>query len=181
MLKARIEKEAKMLLSEEEYHLLSTLLPYHTTTQINHYFLADQRYVLRIREFPEHNEFLFTLKIKIKDGYQEYEKQIPANDFHDPFVQEVFTQFHIQNIEYLGDMTCIRKHFATNYGEFCLDISSYFGQTDYEFEYELADAEHDDFREAFQLLNRAGLSYKMNPISKFARFLKAKEQVENKK
>lgn len=178
MLKSRIEKEAKMMLTPEQYQKLSQLRPFREYTQINHYYFANQQYVFRIREFPEDNSYLFTLKIKVKEGHREYEKAIPSLSLKDPYIDEICQEFNIHNIEFLGSMKTVRKEFSGKNGNFCLDISYYYQLVDYEFEYELHE-EDGDFQEAYDFLDEAGIIYQESEHSKFSRFLQARDLYKN--
>lgn len=176
MLNARIEKEAKMLLSKKEYELLNLNIRGENCTQINTYYLAEKKYILRIRFFPEQKKYLFTLKIKKGDNHLEYEKEITNHSFDDAYIQEVFNHFNIRNIRYLGQAKTIRTTKNDINGQFCLDYSFFGKEKDYELEYELKDATKEDFKTLNMLLKKTNIVYKPNKISKFARFLKNKEK-----
>ena len=176
MPKARIEKEAKMLLSEEEFAALCSLRDFAVTTQINHYYQGNANCAVRIREFPDSGKLLFTLKERIPGGHREYEKEIPENNFLDPYVQEVLQQFGLDEPLYLGDLLTVRHLYRGKSGEICLDEDHYLGITDYEFEFELYDADSGSYEEGFAFLKEAGLNYRENRISKLKRFLDAKNE-----
>ncbi|MBR2802157.1 MAG: CYTH domain-containing protein [Erysipelotrichaceae bacterium] len=176
MPKARIEKEAKMLLSKEEFDVLCSLRDFTVTTQINHYYQGNEHCALRIREFPDSGKRVFTLKERVPGGHREYEKEIPEDDFSDPYVQEVLQQFALREPLYLGDLLTVRHLYQGESGEICLDENHYLGITDYEFEFELYDADTASYAEGLAFLQEAGLNYRENPLSKLKRFLDAKKE-----
>jgi|GEM_PF-20952 len=173
MLKARIEKELKCSLTKEEYTSLLCKLNFSKQSQVNHYFLADNKYPFRFRYLKEEDKYLFTCKIKLAEGHQEYETYLDSINFDDPYIKELVEQLEIKNIRFVGISENVRHLYKGEKGEFCLDNYLYCEKEDYEFEYELYDS-NDSYEEAESFLKENKIEIKI-PESKFSRFLKEKE------
>ena len=172
MEKAHIEKEYKILISQEDYENILKYLPLEPKTQINYYYKVDNpKTTIRFRQIGK--ELYFTLKERVKDCHNEYEFKVRRRDFEDPKIQELLTKFNITEHVYLGSLTTSRATLDMAYGQFCLDKSEYLGKTDYEIEYEFYDGEDVDDHEFNDLLDLLHLTYTKQAKTKYARFLEA--------
>ena len=173
------EVELKMLLTEEEfYRLLKHFEPANFIKQTNHYFSASnnsKHQSIRIRE--KEGKYLFTLKEK-NDGYvQEYEKYTNSLQLEsDNDILDILKQRNLlPPYNTIGELTTERfMYILPNQAELCFDINHYYGITDYEIEYEVTHPHNHE--EAFlEILSKANLTYKPNPISKVKRCIETKK------
>ena len=70
-----LEIELKMLVDEDQFEkLLSFYLPHNFIEQVNYYYKSrnSRHYAFRVRE--KEGQKLFTLKKRLAEGVQEYEK-----------------------------------------------------------------------------------------------------------
>ena len=172
MEKAHIEKEYKMLLSEEEYLRILDYLPLEPFTQINYYYKTDsKKCTVRFRQTGK--KLIFTLKEKEKDYHNEYEFEVRKRTFEDKRIRELLEHFKMSEPEYIGKLVTERAVLDMAYGQFCLDKSEYLGNTDYELEYEFYDGNNADDHEFRDLMDLLKLKYVKNTKTKYARFLEA--------
>jgi len=165
-----IEKEYKMMITKEDYDFYLHHLSLTTIRQTNYYYVTSkQNCAVRIRKID--SRYYFTLKIKEKDYHQEYEFEIKENNLSDSLIQDLFNQFHIDDFHYIGEMETVRSTKEYEYGELCIDQSTYLQTTDYEMEFELKDYQKDNAQEFYDLLQQRNLIYQKSPFSKFKRFL----------
>jgi len=172
-----IEKEYKVLITEEEY--LKLLANYRTTSRIqsNYYFdsnpsLKERDISIRIREISNH--YYFTLKEK-KAEIIEYEFEIPTFSLEHEQIKNITSNFNIKGLKLKGKLVTVRSIFRDDFGELCIDKNSYNNTVDYEVEYELFDSNTDQLKHFKDLLSVAEISYVQNNISKVARCLKKGE------
>jgi len=170
MMKSNIEKEAKCLLTPNEYQKLKASLPFVESQLQNYYYLSDNGYGLRFRYIEENGSYLFTLKQKLEDSHREYEIETKEINFDNNEIKELFSHLNIKEVKYLGKLNCLRLAYKGERGEFCLDYCQGNNIEEYEFEYELFNPE-DDFEEAFAFLRKHNISYQKSAKGKFHRFL----------
>ena len=148
-----IEIEYKNLLTKDEFNLLLENLPFpkESQTQINYYFetadlaLQSQSAALRIRQKNE--VYQLTLKEPHPEGLLEThdfltEKEafswLHGNIIEKAHVIKQLKKLHIpyEELLYFGKLTTERREVNYKNVLIVLDISSYNGQVDYEFELE---------------------------------------------
>ncbi|MBQ4254339.1 MAG: CYTH domain-containing protein [Erysipelotrichaceae bacterium] len=171
-----IEKELKMLVSEEQFKRLTDLYqPLEFIPQINTYYASDasaRHYFFRVRE--KQGRKLFTLK-EHKDGVlYEHEKYFEGNLEDDPEIVARLQQFGVslEDCYPLGQLVTERAMVISREAELCFDINHYNGIIDFEIEYEVK-AEHDEEKAFRKILKAAGIRYKANPLSKYKRFVQS--------
>lgn len=175
-MKAHIELEYKVMINEDIYNKMLIHYDLNPIKQVNYYYSANKPYhAMRIRE--KEGKFIFTLKVRENNYHKEYEFEVKENNINDDKIQTLLKEFNIDNIEYIGSMTTYRAIKDYKYGELCIDKSEYLGQTDYEIEYELKDANIDDFRTFERILKENNLEYVPSKNSKFKRFLMALNKI----
>lgn len=186
-----IEIEFKNLLTKDEYTLLLNELPFpdQGKKQINYYFetesldLKSHRSALRIRE--KEGTFYLTLKEPYETGLLET---------HDVLTQEEFSQWitgtiiakpntlnrlkHLNinplHLQYIGNLTTIRREYENNSFIIVLDKSMYNGLTDYELEIEAPS--YDEGKRYFSdLLNKYQINQQTTP-NKIERFFNSIRQ-----
>lgn len=169
-MKTNIEKEYAVLLSEEQYCNLKTAFDYQILRQTNYYF-SSSRNDLGIRIRSVNNTHTFTIKQGMSSETLEYDVVLDKPDLSHPEVQKLLEQFRQQACHMIGKLDNLRMVYRLDEGEIALDRCEYLGQVDYEIEYELYDSQKGDEKTLIELLDRYGISYQENPISKYARFL----------
>lgn len=181
-----IEIEFKNLLTEAEFNLLLTVLPFPTkaTQQTNYYFetnhmdLKRLRSALRIRK--ANNTYRLTLKephdiglLETHDELTEEEafqwiKGAPTQTTH-VFKQLQLKHIHLNELKYFGKLTTHRRTYKTDAGVLIvLDDSAYNGYVDYELEVE-APAEYIGLNVFDSILNDYQIIKKPTP-NKIERF-----------
>ena len=169
MEKYNVEKEYKMMLSDKQFNLIVNDLKFDKVNiQINHYYTCPNHMGMRVRELD--GQYIFTLKRFINNEVREYEWVVEDLSLNDKRIQNLFKELKIDSYRYLGELKTTRylKYYAL--GELCLDLNEYLGLTDYELEYELKDAKHDDFDNLVEILNHYDIEFKTNKITKYKRF-----------
>lgn len=171
-MKAHIELEYKVMINEDSYNKMLTHYDLNPIKQVNYYYSANKPFhAMRIRE--KEGKFIFTLKVREKNYHKEYEFEVKENNINDEKIQSLLKEFNIDAVEYIGSMITYRAIKDYDHGELCIDKSEYLGQTDYEIEYELKNADKDDFKTFERILSENDLEYTPSKNSKFKRFLKA--------
>jgi uncharacterized protein YjbK len=180
-----IEIEFKNLLTKEEFEILLNYLPFPSVgiKQINYYFettdfkLRHHKSALRIRE--KNGKYQLTLKEPYGDGLLEThdsltEEEVTAWINGKPVPKaEVKAQLRKMNIsinelQYYGNLTTIRREYHHDRLIYVLDHSHYHGHEDYELEIEAKDVETG--KEALNtILRECGITRKDTP-NKIARF-----------
>lgn len=171
-----IEKEYKMMLTKQQYDLLLQNLPFkEKKTQVNHYYMSQEtKKGARIREVS--NQFIFTYKLKSPIGQKEYEVIVSKNWIKDPAIDALCLEIGIENdFEAIGNMTTIRHLLPLEHGEICLDENHYLDTIDYEIEYELYNYLKDDVHHFIQQLEKLGIIFIENKVSKFKRYKNKKQ------
>lgn len=156
-MKNHLEIEYKTLLTKSEYNrLLPDFSDVSPVFQTNHYIdtpnfdMKNNRLSLRIRTFEEIAEL--TLKIPQEIGNQEYNQaldiqtaksllthfQLPAGQIADIIS---ITDIPFDKLAVWGSLTTERYEKETSIGLMALDKNDYLGQTDYELEVEVTDAD----------------------------------------
>lgn len=180
-----IEIEYKNLLTKDEFDRLLTNLPFPRDSQIqtNYYFetedfaLRQQLSAIRIRE--KNGNYQLTLKEPHPDGLLETHDMLTEKEsfswLHGNIIvkKNVFKQLDNLNISYkdliyFGKLKTERREVNYENVLIVLDISSYNGQVDYEFELE---APHKEIGEKIfhQLLHQHQITIKNTP-NKIERF-----------
>ncbi len=179
-----LEKEIKLMLTEEEYHKLERSLEFDgELDQVNNYYYSaacsERRISIRVREVGGKN--LLQIKLPIKnEGAVAYREELEKEL---PFVPEVIGQQTLSEIcgvedeaHLLGALYTNRKLCHTFPGvEICLDRNRYLGIIDYELE---AEYEGEYPKEAEELLCSLGIKTDVPAVGKYSRFLKALRQEE---
>lgn len=173
------ERELKVLLTKENYEKLCTLIPCdEQRLQINTYYdtpdqaLKARGFACRIRETQ--GKYILTIKKPLDSITKyEYEKEVSA-----PTVSELDPEDRSWMLEKisLGDIELhpfvtfetIRRITQLENAELSLDETHFPKHTDYEIEYEYR-KDHNGISVFNQILERAGLQYEKNCMSKLAR------------
>ena len=172
-----IEKEYKMMLSKSQFKTLQTKLDYDKVNiQTNHYYSCPNHMGMRIRELDGH--YYFTLKHFINNEVREYEWEIEGLSLNDARVQALFKELNINEYKYLGALKTVRYLKYYPKAELCLDENHYLDTIDYELEYELKDANIDDFKQLENILKDLDISFKTNKLTKYKRFLDKLEEIK---
>ncbi|MBY5034576.1 CYTH domain-containing protein [Streptococcus gallolyticus] len=152
-----LEIEYKTLLSHEEYQkLLPEFAEIESVEQTNYYIdtpdfdMKANRCSLRIRTFSDAAEL--TLKIPQEIGNMEHNQDLKLQE-----AQRLITEFQLpkgpikdlltdkaiplENLAVWGFLTTKRLEKMSDFGLMALDENTYLGQTDYELEVEVSDAE----------------------------------------
>lgn len=172
-----VETEYKLLVNKEDFEKLSALYPDKIfIKQINTYYdtkdmqLRNMKCAMRIRE--KDNKFLFTLKTPDPNGHLEHECYVSKNSidvFSEPDIKKLLEELGIsKQIIMITNLKTERAVINTGKAELCFDINEYNGFIDYEIEYEEI-VEHDGISEFNKILEKAGLRYESNCMSKIAR------------
>lgn len=172
-----VETEYKLLVNKEDFEKLSALYPDKTfVKQVNTYYdtkdmqLRKLKCAMRIRE--KDNKFLFTLKTPDPNGHLEHECYVSKNSidvFSEPDIKKLLEELGIRKqIIMITNLKTERAVINTGKAELCFDINEYNGFIDYEIEYEEI-VEHDGISEFNKILEKAGLHYESNCMSKIAR------------
>ena len=172
-----LEIEYKMMVSKEEFDTLRKLCPEQTClVQRNVYYDCTpsttlKRMAMRIRDLEDRH--IFTLKIPVEQGVREIEMDLPENSveaFNDPQIRELFASLDLHYpVVSLGEMTTHRYLRVYPEGELCMDYSIINGRDDYEIEFEISTDPVTGKAFFLDLLHQAGLEYRENHNSKFAR------------
>lgn len=178
-----IEKEYKVLVSEEQFRKMLKLYPDHIINdQTNYYYdtspsLKNRNIAVRIRKL--NNKYIFTLK-HFNRNYEleEYEVEIKNPDINDSKVREILEKFEIDNLKQIGKLHTVRHLYKDKYGELCIDANEYNNKSDYEIEYELYEPGEDHLERFKRMLAEADIEYKENKISKIARMMNTLKEVE---
>lgn len=175
-----IEKEYKVLLSEQQYTILCDLLELDDgTIQVNHYYdndlleLADLGATIRIRE--KNNALKMQIKIPIEERRglhikKEIERQvdkIPSTILFSTLDLN-FTLLN-DNLSRIGSLTTLRKTFYFNNDiEIALDKNEYLQKIDYELEIEFKD---NLTKEVTDILYAVNISFEEDAHGKYSRFI----------
>ncbi|HFI0595860.1 TPA: CYTH domain-containing protein [Streptococcus suis] len=156
-MKNHLEIEYKTLLTKSEYNrLLSEFSDVTPIYQTNYYIdtpnldMKNHRFSLRIRTFEDIAEL--TLKIPQEIGNQEYNQLLDiqtAQGYIDHFelppgpIADIIskTTVPLNQLAVWGHLKTKRLEKETSIGLMALDENDYLGQTDYELEVEVSDAE----------------------------------------
>ena len=153
-----LEIEFKNLLTKDEYEFLLNRLPFPSVgrKQINYYFetpdykLRKHGSALRIRE--KEGKYQLTLKQPFQDGLLETHDSLTKEEVIDwlngnPVSKEATTKqlkqmdITVNELQYYGSLTTIRREYKDNGLIYVLDYSSYHDVEDYELEIEAMDKE----------------------------------------
>lgn len=176
-----IEKEFKVLLTEEQFTYLYNLYPsLEVKKQINTYYDTKENMIckmqgaMRIREKEGH--FIFTLKKFMDEGLLEYECEVFENNikvFAISDIKNLLKSYDLQGpFQELTTLTTYRAVYDNGYAELCFDKNEYNGITDYEIEYEYK-KEHDGLSFFQKILDEIDVKYEKNCISKIQRALQS--------
>lgn len=181
-----IEKEYKVLLSEDQFKKLCALYKnLNFVTQVNTYYdtqnhtVQNKKGAMRIRE--KNGTYIFTLKMHQDglDGLCECECMVSENSvnaFQQADIRKLLEEYNIYGaIVSLTTLTTKRAVIDLKDAELCFDISTYSGYTDYEIEYEYK-REHDGLSVFQEILNHIHVTYISNCQSKIQRALHAIEK-----
>jgi uncharacterized protein YjbK len=184
-----IEIEAKILVTETEFHQLKQLLKVSDqdmVTQTNHYIddekgsLRQYGFALRIRELNK--TYTLTLKSPMAEGTLEKNQQIDGAIYQAFKSKGVFPPGLIQDfLEMFGFDTSLLRiitflttdRYETRYEgrHVCLDKNTYHGMIDFEVESEESSLKN--AAETLKLLcDAANITYRENQVSKYARAIK---------
>ncbi len=174
-----LEKELKIIVSEKQFNELCSFYSLKFTSQTNIYYdTSDRKYrkqgcSIRIRTCKDIHTFTLKQK-KNASSCIEYEVQVPYNHeevFKNLEIQSLLNTFNIQeSIEKIGELSTLRAVFESEDALLCFDKNTYNGTQDYEIEYEYK-KDHDGEKTFNQILDKVGLKYTKNAISKSARAL----------
>ena len=173
-----IEKELKVLLTEQEYDLIDKHFIWgDEISQRNHYYVCRDSKLwssIRVREID--GEFFLQVKMPVsEDGAlfvkKEFEKKLDTlpKELTAGELKEL-TGADFSDAVYVGDLFTLRKTCVIGDCEVCLDKSEYLGKTDYEIELEY-NGEHP--AALVSELEAMGISFDSPPTGKYARFLQA--------
>lgn len=176
-----IEKELKVLLSEDEYNKLESEYDFPIMIdQTNIYYDTPDQFIrnlpgaMRIRKIGD--KTYFTLKIR-KDptSNYEYEKETNSDDIHNQTDPEILgwikdAGIPMNQVVELGRSHTIRKMNKTEDAEICLDYTDFGKKHDYEIEYEFK-RDHDGEKVFDEILSKVGKKFEKNCPSKIARAL----------
>lgn len=146
-----IEKEIKIVLTEDEYHVVNTIFKWDNEyEQINHYYgssddIRMKTNTYRVRE----KEGKVKLQLKIPEKYEgslhiknEYEKEILVipDVLRKEELEEMTGLLFLEDKSYIGKLVTWRKQCLQYKGiEICLDKNEYLNKIDYEIEIEYKD------------------------------------------
>lgn len=174
-----IEKELKVLLTEEQFTTICNLYPnLEFKKQINTYYdtmdhtIQKMYGAMRIREKDGH--YIFTLKKHSIEGLLEFECEVFDNTpdvLSTDEIQTLLLSYNIKGPFYkLTTLTTYRAVYDNGYAEVCFDKNEYGTAIDYEIEYEYKKA-HDGLLLFQEILDHINITYKSNCISKIQRAL----------
>jgi uncharacterized protein YjbK len=184
-----IEIEAKILVNEKEFMQLKALLnlsEINKVTQTNYYVddakgsLRSYGFALRIRELNQ--SYTLTLKSPMAEGTLEKNQQITQaaylklkNDkqFPEGLIKDFLEMFGFDTnqLTIITFLTTDRYETTFEGRNVCLDKNQYHGLVDYEVESEESSLKN--AADTLKLLcEKAGIEYKPNQISKYARAIK---------
>lgn len=184
-----IEIELKNLLSESEFCLLLSKLPFSAAqSQTNHYFetadfkLKQQGSALRIRE--KKGNYHLTLKEPHGDGLLETHDPLSEKEAKDWIAGFGTWKEHtgkqlmrlgvtIGQLNYYGSLTTERRQFEKGDMLYVLDKSHYHGMTDYELEIEAPNKSAGE-RAMQQILTEYNITVKETP-NKIQRFFTSRQ------
>ncbi|HFI0076989.1 TPA: CYTH domain-containing protein [Streptococcus suis] len=191
-MKNHLEIEYKTLLTKSEYNrLLSEFSDVTPIYQTNYYIdtpnldMKNNRFSLRIRTFEDVAEL--TLKIPQEIGNQEYNQLLDiktAQDYIDHFelpsgqIADLIskTTVPLNQLAVWGHLKTKRLEKETSIGLMALDENNYLGQTDYELEVEVSDAEEGKIL-FFEFLKKKSIQFKY-ASSKVARTAAQKKSAQ---
>ena len=177
-----IEKELKVILSEEQYETIKAIFHWDTDVcQTNYYYrdtedLSENNGItIRIRE--KQGRYLLQVKVPVSEQgslhiKKEFEKEVKgiADTISGSDLTEL-TELTFSDAHFVGELVTQRRTCNAYEGiEICLDRSCYFGQTDYELEIEYT---QEYPREVVQILTEAGIHFEHAVVGKYSRFLNA--------
>lgn len=175
----QIERELKCLLSKEQYEIISQSYDFPIKIhQSNTYYdtkdgyLKNMKSAMRIRTID--STYIFTLKIRTDEiTLIELEKEIQDDQIEHAFEdEEIASWIQKYNIPTevikIVDFTTERRIETLEFAELCLDCTNFYGQIDYEIEYEYT-KDHDGILTFNQLLAAFDIKYEKNCPSKVAR------------
>ncbi len=174
-----IEKELKILVSEQAFHALQKQYPnlvFHTQTNV--YFdtlendLRSKKMAMRIRSVQ--CKHIFTLKINGLQGLEEYECEVFTNDssaLQQPEIIQLLQQLNIDlTFHVIANCTTHRAIYENEFAQLCFDHNEFMTSSDYELEYEYK-KEHDGVSAFNTILSKIGMQYKSNCDPKIVRAL----------
>lgn len=177
-MKQNLEIEYKILISQDQYLQLSSKYAGKKGLQTNFYYdthdfsLRKQHISCRIRTFDEHSEL--TIKTPGPVGKNEFtfEHIDPQTVFTRPDILAFLHELgaHAPLI-HQGTLQTMRTTVPLKHGLLCLDMNTYNGITDYEFEYEVDEDVKKGFEEFNTLCVEMDLIYTANCDSKIKRCL----------
>lgn len=172
-----LEIEYKMLVSEQEFSQLRDLTGVdQVLVQSNVYYDCTpsstlKQIAMRIRDVR--GKHLFTMKIPQAQGVREIEMELPENSpeaFDNPEIRALFDKLGLAlPVHVCGQMITHRHLRVYPLGELCLDHSLINGRSDYEIEFEVTGDPQAGKAFFLDLLSQAGLTYRENRRSKYAR------------
>jgi len=187
-MKSNLEIEFKMLINEQQFTCISNHFQLIAAIpQKNTYYdrisspLKKDKMGMRIREIGDKNQF--TLKVKRKEGHDEYEVLTDQNNLSalekEP-ICSILKQLNVHGpFQEIGCLTTYRKEIAFEHGTLCLDKNEYYNIIDYELEFELSpDSTIEEGLKEFEgFLQLFQLTYIPNKKSKIQRCIEAKEDL----
>lgn len=175
----QIEKELKILVTEEEYKKIINSYDFtNPWAQTNTYYDTDEKYVrslngaCRIRTIGDKK--IFTLKIRISpDAHIELEKEVGVSTILEITDVEVLGwlkkyEIPISQLKPIISFTTNRRIVDLKEAELCADETIFGSHVDYEIEYEYK-CEHDGVTKFNEILSIIGKVYEKNCPSKIAR------------
>lgn len=177
-----LEKEIKIMLSEEEYRRLMKLIgPEKTVTQVNHYYYSracsEKRISVRVREVG--GRALLQIKLPVSDSgalavREEIEQElVSVPDRIDPELLRTLCGIDDTAIK-IGSLVTERSlSYRLGGVELCLDRNEYLGAVDHELEAEYT-GEYPE--EVMRLLKGEGIDTDKPARGKYSRFLERAEQ-----
>lgn len=172
------ERELKIMLTEEQYNQIKKDIEFDCCfEQTNTYYdtpdhkLSAQRGAFRIRKLEDHS--VITLKLPLDEiTKQEYEYPTEANTPEDLTTEELQLLQEKAGVslplEKIAGFTTLRCTKELPNAELCLDKTDFGKIIDYELEYEYS-RDHDGISVFNQILDRFGLKYEKNRLSKLGR------------
>ena len=172
-----LESEYKMLVSEQEFNQLRDQVGVdRVLIQTNVYYDCTpsstlKRIAMRIRDVQ--GKHVFTMKIPQAEGVREIEMELPENSpeaFQHPEIRTLFQSLGLtMPVHFCCFMRTHRHLRIYPCGELCMDHSLINGRSDYEIEFEVTGDPQVGKAFFLNLLEQAGLTYRENKRSKYAR------------
>lgn len=174
-----IENEYKLLISEEIYKWLSSIINWTSEiNQTNFYYLDDKKQILhngntlRIREIENEKTLQFKKYVEnnkalhVREEYEIPIYSIPQN-LDEDLIKNTFKEKYY-NIKLIGSLETKRKVLLGESFTFCLDKNFFLENVDYELEIEIKNALNSELLDFIDPILK--IIFKRNSVGKFSRF-----------